>query len=116
MYVSKHVYMFETVNYLAVAGSDSSRKTFIIERFIEFSKIFEGGLLEAPDIHTCLSKISHKCYQQSTNKHVCMFENHVFYHGNETYIHAQSCLKSKKNHPEAPPKRVCMFQNLCILS
>ena len=40
-----------------------------------------------------------------------MFGNPVFYHGNETYIHSQSCLKSKQNHLATPPKHVCMFQN-----
>ena len=35
---------------------------------------------------------------------------------NETYIHSQSCLIREKNHPQAPPKHVCMFQKPCVLS
>ena len=43
----------------------------------------------ASNIHTCLSKISHKSCQQSTNKHVCMFENPHFCH-RKSNIHAQT--------------------------
>ena len=64
MYVSNHVCMFETVNHHPRTGSDSLRKTFSIERFIQFFEICEGGvLLEAPDKHVCMSEVS---------KHVCM--------------------------------------------
>ena len=52
MYVSKHVCMyvcmFETVNHHPRAGSDSSRKTFSIERFIQFFEICEGGYFQMP--------------------------------------------------------------------
>ena len=43
----------------------------------------------ASNIHTFLSKISHKSYQQSTNKHVCTFENPHFCH-RKSNIYAQT--------------------------
>ena len=68
----------------------------------------------ASNIHTWNQTYIHSklppCFRKAF-EHVCMFENPGLYRGNETYIHSQSCLKSKKNHPETPPKRVCMFQN-----
>ena len=58
MYVSKHVCMFETVNHHPRAGSDSSRKTFSIDRFIQFFKICEGGTSGGPR-HTYMLKQNH---------------------------------------------------------
>ena len=45
---SMYVCMFETVNHHPRAGSDSSRKTFSIERFIQFFEICEGGYFQRP--------------------------------------------------------------------
>ena len=45
-------------------------------------------------IHTCLSKTNHKCYQPSTNKHACMFENRVFCRENQTYTLKHTSSKS----------------------
>ena len=59
----------------------------------------------ASNIHTCLSEISHKCFQESTNKHVCMFENPLPVIKNEPYTLKQIIMKNQKM---VVFKRVCL--------
>ena len=70
MYVSKHVCMFETVNHHPRAGCDSSRKTFSIERFIQFFEICEGGYFWRPQtsMYVCL-----RCLSMYVCLQACMY-------------------------------------------
>ena len=79
----------------------------------------------ASNIHTCLSKIRHTCYQQSTNKHVCKYEcmhvcMYVCLKTPSLWIEIQTYMlkdtlsiffgNSTKNDLRGAPKHVCAFQ------
>ena len=100
MYVSKHVCMFETVNHHPRAESDSSRKTFSIERFIQFFEICEGGYFWRPQtiMYVCLSEVSNHVCMFKTVNHVCMFKTSV-----------NVCMYVSKHVCMFPIMYVCMY-------
>ena len=86
----------------------------LLSMYVCMSQAAERVCMYASNIHTWHQTYIHSKLTPGVRKafeHVCMFENPVpVLEMKHTCIHSQSCLKSKKNHPEAPPKRVCMFQ------